>query len=91
MSSGGMVGIATSYYVYRETEKILSTFAEEEDDIEQGIRQNGQGTSPWTRPSGEERRGFLEEEGSLGNQQYTRRSNSFLWDAAIDEGGTTPH
>lgn len=80
------MGVATSYYVYRETNRILSNYEQEEEDeaLEQGRGRNGQPSSPWIGPS-EERRGFLEDEGSFGGQQYARRSNSALWDREVDD------
>ncbi|UZJ56718.1 hypothetical protein CBS101457_006038 [Exobasidium rhododendri] len=85
---GGLVGIATSYYVYKETNRILLNYEEEAyaEAMEQGGRSNNQTTSPWLDPSSEERRGFFDgEEGNTGNPQYARRSNSTLWEREMDD------
>jgi hypothetical protein len=87
------VGIATSYYVYRETNRILSNYDEEhdeEDALEQGgrsVNHSAAGTAPWLEVS-DERRGFLEgDEGNVGSLQYARRSNngSALWEREGDD------
>lgn len=74
------MGAAASWYVYRETNKILSTFEQQGEDQEEGIergRQNGQPMSMWDGVS-DERRSFLDEPNST--QHHARRSNSSVWE-----------
>jgi hypothetical protein len=76
------MGVATSWYVYRETNQILSLFEQDEEGHEALERgRQGQPMSAWDGDN-EERRAFLDEPPSAinGMHAHGRRSNSALWE-----------
>lgn len=82
--TGGLIGMATSWYVYHETNRILANYEqlEEEEEVQHFVN-DGNRQRDTSIP--DERRNFLEEGGmavaaSNTNAQYARRSNSSPWD-----------